>query len=57
MLTHAQRWWTLGGVSVFSKAVEFKGRKEFGFLSPSRRACEAGFNVSEKMKYILSIAL
>ena len=34
-----------------------KGREGFGFLSPSHRACEAGFGVFEKMKYILSIAL
>jgi len=34
-----------------------KGRESFGFLSPSRRACEAGFNAFEKMKHIFSIAL
>jgi len=34
-----------------------KGREGFGFLSPSHRACEAGFNDFEKMKHIFYIAL
>jgi len=33
-----------------------KGREGFGFLSPSRRACEAVFGAFEKIKYIFSIA-
>jgi len=33
-----------------------KGREGFGFLSPSRRACEAGFSAFEKIKCIFSFA-
>ena len=34
-----------------------KGREGFGFLSPSRQACEARFGAFEKMKCIFSIVL
>ena len=32
-----------------------KGREGFRFLSPSRRACSAGYNAFKKMKCIFSI--
>jgi hypothetical protein len=38
MLAHLRRWWSLSG------------REGFGFLSPSRRACEAGFSTFQEMK-------
>jgi len=43
VLAHLQRRWSS------------KGREGFGFLSPFRRACEAGFGAFEKMKHIFSI--
>jgi hypothetical protein len=31
-----------------------KGREGFGFLSPSRRACEVGFDVFVEVKHLFS---
>jgi len=45
VLAHLQRMWSL------------RGREGFGILSPSRRACSAGFGVFVEMKYLFSIAL
>jgi hypothetical protein len=42
VLAHLQRRWSL------------RGREGFGFLSPSPRACEAGFGVFMEMKCIFS---
>jgi len=44
VLAHLQRRWSS------------YGREGFGFLSPSHRACSAGFSAFEKMKGIFSIA-
>jgi hypothetical protein len=44
MLAHLRRRWSLSG------------REGFAFLSPSRRACEAGFNAFREMKRLFSIA-
>jgi hypothetical protein len=44
MLAHLRRRWSLSG------------RKGFEFLSPSRRACEAGFNAFWEMKRLFSTA-
>jgi hypothetical protein len=45
MLAHLRRWWSLSG------------REGFGFLSPSHRACEAGFSAFQEMKSLFSTAL
>jgi hypothetical protein len=42
MLAHLRRRWSLSG------------REGFGFLSPSRRACEAGFNAFVEVKRLFS---
>jgi hypothetical protein len=44
MLAHLRRWWSLSG------------RQGFGFLSPSRQACEAGFSAFQEMKSLFSTA-
>jgi hypothetical protein len=44
VLAHLRRRWSLSG------------REEFGFLSPSRRACEAGFSAFREMKRLFSTA-
>jgi hypothetical protein len=44
MLAHLRRRWSLSA------------RDGFGFLSPSRRACEAGFNAFWEMKCLFSTA-
>jgi len=57
MLTHVHllvhTWWCWHNLR---RRWSLKGREEFGILSPSRRACEAGFGAFEKMKCIFSIA-
>jgi len=42
-------------VSIFEQRL--KRQREFGFLSRSHRACEAGFDTFEKIKCIFSIVL
>jgi hypothetical protein len=42
MLAHLRRRWSLSG------------REGFGFLSPSRRACEMGFSAFREMKRLFS---
>jgi hypothetical protein len=44
MLAHLRRRWSLSG------------KEGFGFLSPSRRACEAGFSTFQEMKRLFSTA-
>jgi hypothetical protein len=44
MLAHLRRRWSLSG------------REGFGSLSPSRRACEAGFSAFREMKCLFSTA-
>jgi hypothetical protein len=44
VLAHLQRRWSLSG------------REGFGFLSPSRRACEARFSIFREMKRLFSTA-
>jgi hypothetical protein len=44
MLAHLRRRWSLSG------------KEGFGFLSPSRRACEAGFSAFREMKRLFSTA-
>jgi hypothetical protein len=44
MLAHLRRRWSLSG------------REGFGFLSPSHRACEAGFSAFRKTKRLFSTA-
>jgi hypothetical protein len=42
MLAHLRRQWSLSG------------REGFGFLSPSHRACKAGFNAFREVKHLFS---
>ena len=57
MLTHVHllghTWWCW---HILRRRWRLKGREGFGFLSPSRWACEAGFSAFEKIKCIFSIA-
>ena len=50
MLVHT--WWCWHTLRRWS----LKGREGFGFLSPSHRACKAGFDAFVKMECIFSIA-
>jgi len=43
-------------LALFEKEVEVEGYRGVGFLSPSRRVCEAGFNAFEKVKCLVYIA-
>ena len=45
-------WWCW---HTLRRRLSLKGREGFGFLSPSDRACEAGFGAFEKMKRLFSI--
>jgi len=57
MLTHlhmvVHTWWCW---HTLRRRWSLKGKERFGFLSPSHRAYEAGFDDFEKMKCIFSIA-